>query len=361
MALAEILKNPPPWLSGEGPAADVVLSTRVRLARNLTDVPFPTRMDGEAAQAVIARVERGVAELGDDLGPAALHRLREVPPLLRQALVEKHLISPRLAQAADRAALVLRADEGASVMVNEEDHLRLQGLAPGLGLEGVWDRVNRLDDALERHLDYAFSPRLGYLTACPTNTGTGMRASVMMHLPGLVMAKQDQPLFGALAKVGIAVRGLYGEGTAAHGNVFQLSNQVTLGQSEREILVNLQGVCQQVIDRERKVRGQLHRARRVELEDRVWRAYGILGTARVMSTREAMGLLSDLRLGVELGILPRVEGRVLNELQVQVSPAMLQVIEGRELDPAERDVRRAELIRRRLRGTDPAAGGLPVS
>lgn len=361
MALAEILKNPPPWLSGEGPAADVVVSTRVRLARNLTDAPFPTRMDGEAAGTVIARVERGVAELGDDLGPMTLHRLREIPPLQRRALVEEHLISPRLAQAAERAALVLRADEGASVMVNEEDHLRLQALASGLALEGVWDRVNRMDDALERHLDYAWSPRLGYLTACPTNTGTGMRASVMMHLPGLVMAKQDQPLFSALAKVGVAVRGLYGEGTAAYGNVFQLSNQVTLGQSEREILVSLQGVCRQVIDRERKVRGQLHRTRRVELEDRVWRAYGILTTARVMSTREAMGLLSDLRLGVDLGILSGLEGRVLNELRVQASPAVLQVIEGRDLDPAERDVRRAELIRRRLRGTGPAADGLPVS
>lgn len=361
MALAEILKNPAPWLSGEGPAADVVLSTRVRLARNLTDVAFPTRMDGEAAEAVIARVEQGLAELGDDLGPAALYRLREIPPLERRALVEKHLISPRLAQAAERAALVLRPDEAVSVMVNEEDHLRLQGLAPGLGLEGVWDRVNRLDDALERRLDYAFSPRLGYLTACPTNTGTGMRASVMMHLPGLVMAKQDQPLFNALAKVGIAVRGLYGEGTAAHGNLFQLSNQVTLGQSEREILVNLQGVCQQVIDRERKVRAQLHRTRRVELEDRVWRAYGILATARVMSTREAMALLSDLRLGVDLKILPPLEGRVFNELQVQVSPAMLQVVEGRELGPAERDVRRAERIRRRLQGSGPAGDGFRLS
>ncbi len=361
MGLAEILKNRPPWLGGEGPAADVVLSSRIRLARNLEAVPFPSRMNGEAARTVIAEVEQSLGELQADLGPITLHRLQEVPPLLRQALVEKHLISPQLARAAETAALVLRPDEGVSIMVNEEDHLRLQGLAAGLQLENLWDLVGRADDALERRLDYAFSPRLGYLTACPTNTGTGMRASVMMHLPGLVMAKQDQALFSALSKVGIAVRGLYGEGTAALGNIFQVSNQVTLGQSEREILVNLQGVCQQVVDRERKVRSQLHRTRRDELEDRVWRAYGILSTARVMSTREAMALLSDLRLGVDLGVLPRIEGRVINELQVQISPAILQVLEGRELTPAERDVRRAALIRRQLEGSGAARGDSRLS
>lgn len=357
MSLAEILgRGGGRWLTAEGPAADVALSTRVRLARNLAGELFPTLMDEAAAERVLAAVAQALEGLAAEAGPVEFHRLRDLPPLERQALVERHLISPELARVADRAAVVLRGDEAVSVMVNEEDHLRIQVLVPGLQLEAAWELANRVDDALEQRLDYAFSQRYGYLTSCPTNTGTGMRASVMMHLPGLVMAGQAGQLFQALSKVGIAVRGLYGEGSEALANIFQVSNQVTLGQSEREILVNLQGVCRQLIDRERTARQRLLQSRRHRLEDRAWRAWGVLSSARVISTREAMALLSDLRLGIDLGIIPGVPPRVFNELVVRISPALLQLAEGRGLPPHQRDVRRADIIREHLRAAGAPGG-----
>lgn len=358
MSLAEIIKNTrSPWLVGEGPADDVALSTRVRLARNLADVTFPPRMDGVAAGRVAAAVEAALADLRGELGPISFYRLKDLSPLERQALVEKHLISVQLARQAEWAAAVLRPDESISVMVNEEDHLRIQCLFPGLQIDEAWELAERVDDALEARLSFAFSPLLGYLTTCPTNTGTGLRASVMMHLPGLVMSGQAASLFNALSRVGVAVRGLYGEGSEGSGNIFQISNQVTLGPGEREILGNLQGVCEQVIERERTVRNRLHSERKDELEDRLWRAYGILTAARSIASQEALAHLSDLRLGADLGVLPGVEPRVFNELLVRISPAFLQVAEGRELSPTERDARRAALIRQLIKESESRRGG----
>lgn len=358
MSLTEILRNTSsPWLVGEGPAGDVALSTRVRLARNLADVAFPPRMDGEAAGRVTAAVEAALADLTGEVGPVDFYRLGEVPPLERRALVEKHLISVQLARQADWAGVVLRPDESVSVMVNEEDHLRIQCLCPGLQVEKAWELAERVDDALERRLSFAYSPRLGYLATCPTNTGTGLRASVMMHLPGLVMSGKAGSLFNALSRVGVAVRGLYGEGSDGAGNIFQISNQVTLGSAEREVLGNLRGVGEQVVDRERAARKRMHRERKDELEDRVWRAYGILTTARSIASREALAHLSDLRLGADLGVLPQVEPRVFNELLVRTSPAFLQVAEGRELSPAGRDALRAALIRQVIKESEARRGG----
>lgn len=351
--MADIIRNPGgQWVAGSGPAGDVALSARVRLARNLADVPFPPRMDERAAERVLDLAEQvlpGLSEV-DGQGVAGrfeMFRLRALSLLERRVLVEKHLISPQHARD-NRGAVILRDDEAVSIMINEEDHFRIQVLYPGLQVEESWALADRVDDILEGTLDFAFCPRRGYLTTCPTNTGTGMRASVMMHLPGLAMSRQAPRVFGALSKVGIVVRGLYGEGTEAAANIFQVSNQTTLGSSEQDIRANLQGVSQQIIDRERIARRTIYEEAKDHLEDRVWRAYGVLTTARSISSQEAMGRLSDLRLGVDLGVLPQVKPQVFNELLLQISPGFLQVAEGRELGPSERDLKRAQLIRERI-------------
>ncbi len=331
---------------------DVVVSTRVRLARNIEDYPFVPRLSPEKAREVLARVEAAVEEIRKEGHLYSIYEMKNLSPLLREFLVEKHLISPQHAQAPEAAAegraLVVRGDEVVAVMVNEEDHLRLQCLLPGFQLREAWKVASEADDLFEGKLDYAFSPRYGYLTACPTNVGTGLRASFMLHLPGIVMARQADAVFGELSKLGVAVRGLYGEGTEARANLFQVSNQVTLGQPEGEILSHLEGIAQQLVDRERLWRQKIYRDQRWWLEDRVWRAYGILAHARRISSQEAMALLSDLKLGVDLGVL-ELERPVFPSLLVEISPAYLQIKEGRSLEPEERDERRAALIRRRVK------------
>ncbi len=364
MTPTDIVKRPAGrWLAGTGPVSDVALSTRVRLARNLADLPFPSRLNAAGAEEAVSRVKSALPARTEDPagapktaspeglpGKLQLYRLSAFTPLERLALVEKHLISPQHARRESGAAVVLSDDESVSIMVNEEDHLRIQCLVSGLELEEAWQLACRVDDLLERKLDYAFDPQLGYLTACPSNTGTGMRASVMVHLPALVMTHQHGAIFNALAKVGVVVRGLYGEGTEASGNIFQVSNQTTLGQPEQEVLSHLMGVSMQVIEHERAARERLFREHPDLVEDRVWRAYGILTSARSISSQEAMSLLSDLRLGIDLRVIPHVEARVFNELLVQISPAHLQVVEGRDLETGQRDIRRAALIRQRIKG-----------
>jgi protein arginine kinase len=346
VSLEEVLGSPmSPWVREEGPAGDVVLSTRVRLARNLRGEAFPPRLGPEAAERVVGRVEEAVRSLGRRY---AFHRLAQLGPLDRQVLVEKHLISPQHARQAS-GALALRDDEALSVMVLEEDHLRIQCLQAALQCEKAWTLADELDDALEKSLDYAFSPEWGYLVTSPTNLGTGMRASVMVHLPGLVLSNQAAQLFAALSKVGVVVRGLYGEGTAAAGNIFQVSNQTSLGQSEEDIVKNLEAVARQVVDRERSARERVHREMRDRVEDRVARAYGILTNARLISSAEALALMSDLRLGIDLGVIGHLDRKVFDELIVMTRPGFLQKLSGGAARPAERDVRRAALIRQRIR------------
>lgn len=341
------------WMEATGPHSDVVLSTRIRLARNLEGFPFPHVLSEAQAAEVIRKVEAGVREIDKIqvpgvVSPVELYRLAEIPPLARQVLVEKHLISPPLAQDARGRAVAISADEAVSIMVNEEDHIRIQVLSSGLDLENTWTLASRVDDALEEKLTYAFHNVRGYLTACPTNLGTGLRASVMVHLPALVITGQAGRLFNTLGQFGLAVRGYFGEGTDAQGNIYQISNQVTLGRSEEDIIANLSGVAQQVIEHERKARDHLKRQMRAQIEDRVGRAYGILTGAHILSSEEAMRLLSDVRLGVDLGLIPRVPVKVLNELLVAIRPAFLQKTAGKDLGPFERDVRRASLVRQRL-------------
>lgn len=337
-------------MEGGGPAADIVLSSRVRLARNLEGFPFPPKCERADADRVVEDVVQAVEGL-DGFG---VYRLQEVPALDRQVLVEKHLVSPLLARN-DRAVVALRQDEAVSLMVLEEDHVRLQVLQPGLNLRAAWQLADQVDGALQAGLTWAWDETLGHLTTSPTNVGTGLRASVMVHLPGLVLSGQAQGLMAALAKVGAVARGLYGEGSAALGNIFQVSNQVSLGQSEDEIVDSLESVARQVVDRERASREWLHREMRDKVEDRVARAYGILTNARLLASGEAMELLSDLRLGIDLHVLPHLDPQLFNSLLVEVRPGFLQKLSGEEA-VERRDARRAALIRQRIHESEGRAG-----
>ncbi|HBK85330.1 MAG TPA: protein arginine kinase, partial [Firmicutes bacterium] len=273
----------------------------------------------------------------------------EIGQLDRQVLVEKHLISPDLARSRHPGAAVLVSDDEAiSIMLNEEDHLRIQCLFPGFQLEECWKLTSSVDDLLESKLEYAFDATRGYLTACPTNLGTGLRASVMVHLPGLVLTQQIGKVLAAISQVGLVVRGLYGEGTEAVGNLFQISNQITLGPSEEEILQNLGAVIRQIVDQERSAQQALLKANRLAVEDKVCRAYGTLRHARLLSSQEAMRLLSDVRLGHDLGILTEIPYRTQNELLVLIQPAMMQRIADENMTENMRDFKRAALVRQRL-------------
>jgi protein arginine kinase len=327
-----------------------VLSSRIRLARNLNDIPFPHRLTESQADSVVKQVDAGVKELNLMGLPTKveLFRLADQPSLDRQVLVDKHLISPQQAGEARGKAVAISSDESVSIMVNEEDHLRIQCLAPGLQLEQTWQTANLVDDALEQKLSYAFHPQRGYLTACPTNLGTGMRASIMVHLPGLVLTQQAGNLFRHLSQLGLVVRGLYGEGTEASGQIFQISNQPSLGKSEEEIVQALHVVGAKVVELEKEARAHLHRENKLHVEDQICRSYGILSNARIITSNEAMRYLSDVRLGVDLGLFPKLTVRLLNELMIQMQPAFLQKQAGEELDAVTRDVQRAQLIRQRL-------------
>ncbi len=352
--LEEILRRPSPdWMDGSGPESDVMISSRVRLARNLKRYPFPHMMAKSTADALLADVTRATVALnqGGGWGSFEIINMESVPALDRQVLVEKHLMSPQHAQDPAGKAVILRSDEAVSIMVNEEDHLRIQCVFSGLQVQQAFVQASGIDDVLESSLEYAFSPQHGYLTACPTNVGTGLRASVMVHLPALVATNQAGKVLSAIQKLGVAVRGLYGEGTEAGGNMFQVSNQITLGQSEAEVINNLVGISGQITDQERRARALLVAQAREQLEDRVWRAYGILRTARILSSEEALKLWSEVRLGTETGLIRGLSRKVINELLVVTRPAFLQHLEGREMSPAERDVKRAALVRDRLKTT----------
>lgn len=339
------------WMEGEGPYAPVVISSRVRLARNLADIPFPHLQSAEVGREVLGMAQGALADplVQEKIGTMDFVALEELSSLDKQILVEKHLISPQHASEKGLArGLAVRDDEAVSIMVNEEDHLRIQVLYPALQLEEAWNLASQVDDALEGRLDYAFDEQYGYLTCCPTNVGTGLRASVMMHLPALVIARQASRIFMALSKLGFVVRGLYGEGTEARGNLFQISNQITLGPQEREIIGNLAAVSRQVIEQEQMGREELRKEGLAQVEDMVYRSYGILTNAYIISSDEAMSHLSNLRLGLDWGLLRDLKIKTLNELLVKIRPAFLQKMAGNEIDAFHRDLKRAEIIRNEL-------------
>jgi protein arginine kinase len=362
MSIQETLNNAfTNWMEGEGPEARIAISSRVRLARNLADQPFPHLMSQESGQTVVGLVQDVIADpvVREKLGPLFYVSLNELSSLDRQILMEKHLISPQHAQNEQAPrGVILRPDEAVSIMVNEEDHLRIQVLLPAFQLGAAWKLANLVDDVLESKLDFAFDEHYGYLSCCPTNVGTGLRASVMMHLPALAMTNQASGVFTALSKVGFVVRGLYGEGTEAKGNLFQVSNQVTLGLSEIEILDRLVTVSRQVIEQEQMGRRSLMKERPLQIEDMVFRAYGVLANARLLNSEETMFYLSCLRLGIDLGLLHNVSNRTLNELLVRTRTAFLQGDSKGALDAFNRSLKRAAIIRVAL-ATDPFSNGFP--
>lgn len=354
MSLSDFLQRATSqWMKNGGPEDDIILTSRVRIARNLQDIPFPVlQTDTQSTQVIESTSKALESPEFKGIGDFELLKCSQMSPLDRSVLVEKHLISRDLADQVNHGAVALTQDEVMSIMVNEEDHIRIQCIMPGLRLEEAWQRASAVDDAFEAHLQYAFHERFGYLTACPTNVGTGIRASVMMHLPGLVISGQINRMLSAVSQVGLTVRGMYGEGSEAAGNIFQVSNQVTLGETEEEIIGNLGSVVNQLIDHERAARRVLFHDNRDALEDRVCRSFGILAYARRMDSKETLQRLSDVRLGIDLGIIKGVSSGILKELMVMTQPAFLQKYYGNELSPGERDIRRAALIRERLRLDD---------
>ena len=347
MNLSEMIHNAACWLNGAEDEEGMVVSCRVRLARNLKTAPFATRSTQADKEAVIEQV-LGAAQHSGQLRAATFFPMEMLGGSERQVLVERHLISPALAESKGQRGVLFNRDESLSVMINEEDHLRLQAILPGLQAREAWNRACSLDDELGAGLDYAHSQKWGYLTACPTNTGTGLRISVLIHLPALVLTEGMERVLRGLTQMSFTVRGFYGEGTNAAGNLFQISNQNTLGCAEEEIVEELIQVTRQLIEFERDAQETLMDDAAFQVEDKVWRAFGLLSHARVLSSQEFMNLLSAVRLGYSLGLIKDVSSSFMNQLMIVTQPSHLQIEAGRELDPDERDVRRALLVRQRI-------------
>lgn len=350
ISIGAMLEHPGRWLSGEGPEADRILSTRVRLARNLAGTHFV----GRALDDDLLRVYQSVtsaALAAEEFAGGSAQAISDFSVLDRQFLLERHLISHDLTGDSAARGLILSADERSSILVNEEDHLRIQALEGGFLLEDAWKRAARVDEALELRLSFAWSDDLGYLTACPTNVGTGMRASVLMHLPALVLTQKMKKILAGVNQVGLNVRGYYGEGTDVMGNFFQISNQVTLGDSEEATLTKLTRVVRQILEWEEKAQELLLRQARLQVEDKVLRALGVLRYSRLLSSQEAIGLLSAVRFGHTLGLRNVPAVAVLNELLIRCQPAHLQKAAGREMNSEERNEYRATMVRQILGAT----------
>ncbi len=352
MSLHDYTDHAGEWLRGTGPHSEIVISSRVRLARILAGFPFVARASRRQRHDVLAVCKERI--VSDRLAPNILWvDLTQSTPLDRQLLVERHLISRQHADASDDEprAVAVGADETFAIMVNEEDHLRMQVLRSGLQLSEAFDQINRIDDILEDHIDYAYTKRFGYLTACPTNVGTGLRVSVMLHLPALKMTGEIDKVRRAARDMHLAVRGLFGEGSEALGDLYQVSNQTTLGKCEQEVLADFQNtIVPQIIAYEQQARQALIRHREAQLDDKLWRAWAVLTHARVMGGEEVLALLSQLRLGVNLGRVNRTDIRTINELFLLTQSAHLQKISGCEMDGPTRRAARARLVRQRLGG-----------
>ena len=332
-----------------GPEDHVVLSSRVRLARNVSGVPFPGRAKKQARQETCDAIKPLVYAASAMRGGFSTG-MEDLKALDKQLLVERHLISREHAAKGGGSAIVLNKDETLSVMVNEEDHLRMQALMPGMQIKQVWQKIDRFDTSLEKKIDYGYDASYGYLTACPTNLGTGIRVSAMLHFPGLVLTDQVNQIVQAVTKLGHAVRGLYGEGTEALGHIFQVSNQMTLGESESDIIERIHKVVLQIIEHEVNARATLQQAKAKELYNHIGRAYGVIANAHIVSSKESMNQLSLIRLGVKLGMFQDLDVAAVDELFLVTQPAHLQQLVGEKLSGEERDVRRADLLRSRLEG-----------
>ena len=347
MKLDDLLKQGSEWLKGAGSNSDIVFSSRLRLARNLEKVPFPHWANKKQGAETLEKIRKALTQ-NDYLKNSMFLRLSDLSSLDKQFLIERHLMSREHAVKPENKAILISREEIVSIMVNEEDHLRIQIMKSGFDLGEAWNIINNIDTTLSKKITFAFSGEFGYLTACPTNVGTGMRGSVMLHLPALVMTKQINKVLAAIAKLSFTTRGLYGEGTQSAGNFFQISNQVSLGQNEEDILENIKGIIRQVIEQENMARGALMKNNRNILEDRIFRSFGILKSAYIIDSAETIEMLSMLRLGQDLGIIKELGRTMINELLILTQPAHLQKIEGKKLSTQERDVKRAALIRSKI-------------
>jgi protein arginine kinase len=344
MSISSLLSSPSELTDGASSKTAIVLMTRVRLARNILGHSFPGWAKAAQRESVLGPCRVAVAA-APQMRRCFNFAITELSDLERQILVERHLISRELSSSKSGAGVVISRDQAFSVMLNEEDHLRIQVLRAGFNLKKAWAAINEFDTVLEDHLDYAFSPTLGYLTACPTNLGTAMRASAMMHLPALVISNQMEKVVRAVNQLGMVVRGLFGEGSDASGSIFQISNQTTLGESEEEIIKRLGSVLQSIIEHEVNARAKLIEADSGKLFDKIGRAYGILQNSHVLSSSEAMNLLSLLRLGIDLGVFPDENRSLIDRLLIEAQPGHLQYAQKGEFEPGQRDVLRAARLR----------------
>lgn len=337
-----------PWMREEGADNDIVLSSRIRLARNFANVTYPILEE----EAELKKVTEFMKE---EYSKASFHAykdfqfipMRDLSMIEKRILVEKHLISPNLTKF-PQSAVLISEDEQVSIMVNEEDHLRIQLYFPGYQLSEALEEAFGLDDWIEEKVSYAFDEKYGYLTSCPTNVGTGMRASVMMHLPALAHTKQINRMIPAINQFGLVVRGIYGEGSESLGNIYQISNQITLGKSENDIVLDLESVVKQLIEQERLARKYITEKLGLTLEDRIFRSYGILNNSRIIDSKEAIECISNVRLGIDLGMIENISKNSLNELMILIQPGFLQHYANKKLTARERDIFRASLIRERL-------------
>ncbi len=349
--LNQLVRTSGEWLRGSGPESDIVISSRIRLARNLAEFPFISRAS-QADRSEIETILRDRILHIQESGELEYVNVNELKGIDRQFLVERQLISREHAESEGARGVAIDQREQVSLMINEEDHLRIQVMHSGLDLEAAWQQIDRIDSLIADQVTFAFHPKLGYLTACPTNVGTGVRVSVMLHLPALVITRQIDKVFRSLQKISLAVRGLYGEGSQAMGDFYQISNQITLGKSETDLVKQVGDIVPVLIDYERQARDFLVKESHENLHDKVSRAYGILRTAQTISSEETMHLLSSVRMGVNLGLINDLQIPMLNELFIHTQPAHLQKLRGVELDTADRNIERARYLRRHLNKDD---------
>ncbi|MGM9972849.1 MAG: protein arginine kinase [Clostridiaceae bacterium] len=336
------------WMYDGSSKVEPIISSRIRIARNLKNISFPHKLNKENAEEIIKKFESAFYVNDYMKQEYSTHRLWEQDENKLLSFQEKHLISPNLIRSREKSAFIINREETVSIMLNEEDHMRLQCINSGFNLREAYTTADKIDTLLEDSLDYAFHEELGYLTSCPTNIGTGLRASVMIHLPALTINKEITQVLKALAQVGMTIRGLYGEGSGAEGNIYQISNQITLGLSEEEIIENLEAAIGQILQQENRARGYLLNNYKYDMEDKIFRSLAILESARVLKSKESLELLSNVRLGLELGLINGIDNSIINGLLVNSQPATLQFNIGRNLTDRERDVERAKFFRETL-------------
>lgn len=338
------------WLEESGLDEDVVVSTRIRVARNIEDYKFPNLIENEDVDFLTEDIKKALSSVEEDY---QFYRNTNLSEVERNVFVEKHLISPNLSKKVDNGSFFVRKDEKSTIMINEEDHIRIQVLFPGLNLDEGWKICSEIDDELEKNLKYAFDEKFGYLTACPTNTGTGLRASVMLHLPALGMIGQINNIMEALRKMGLTVRGLYGEGSKALGNLYQISNQTTIGEKEEDVIKKLNRIVYQMVNRERNSRKYILDKNKIELEDKIFRSLGILNYSRVITTLEAMNHLSNVKLGIDMGIIKDIKAKEIIELMLDIQPASIQNIQKEDIvNKKQVDILRGEILRKKLKNLE---------